>query len=113
MQQIPVGDPVLWRAAAKRAAVLAVNRTVFLTCEDDPERGQEALFCVASATQEGEHYVVRVLTDPAGSTSVGCSCQAAVNARKCWHAAAALLQCGLLRVPPPSRPEPTEAAVAA
>ncbi len=91
-----VGCPESWQRVAERAVSLMINRTEFVFSNDDAEFGSEVLFRVTSATEEGEHYAVRVLQDLAGVQSVKCTCQASFHGRRCWHAAAALIRCGLV-----------------
>ena len=91
-----VGNPNSWQRVAERAVSLMINRTEFVFSNDDVEFGSEALLRVTSATEEGAHYAVRVLQDLTGVHSVKCTCQASFYGRRCWHAAAALIRCGIV-----------------
>lgn len=91
-----VGDPQAWTRTVERALPFMTNRVEYLFAADDAVYGSEVVFRVSSATVEGETYGVRVYQTPAGERSVSCTCEGSFRGRRCWHAAAALMRCGIV-----------------
>jgi hypothetical protein len=91
-----VGSPQSWKHTVERAIPFMCNRTEYLFSADDAVYGSEVVFRVQSATTEGETYGVRVYQALNGEQSVSCTCIGSFNGRRCWHAAAALMRCGIV-----------------
>jgi hypothetical protein len=91
-----VGSPESWKRTVERALPFMCNRTEYLFSADDAVYGSEVVFRVQSATTEGETYGVRVYQALDGTQSVSCTCEGSFHGRRCWHAAAALLRCGVV-----------------
>jgi hypothetical protein len=108
-----VGDAKSWTRTVERALPFMVNRIEYLFSADDPVYGSEVVFRVSSATVEGETYGVRVYQSTSGEQSVSCTCVGSFHGRRCWHAAAALMRCGIVTVDVPPTPDNTAVAIEA
>jgi hypothetical protein len=108
-----VGDAKSWTRTVERALPFMVNRIEYLFSADDPVYGSEVVFRVSSATVEGETYGVRVYQSTSGEQSVTCTCVGSFHGRRCWHAAAALMRCGIVTLEVEVKPEHEAVAIEA
>jgi hypothetical protein len=108
-----VGNPDTWKRTVERALPFMTNRVEYLFAHDDAVSGSEVIFRVSSATVEGETYGVRVYQTLDGERSVSCTCVGSFHGRRCWHAAAALMRCGIVTLEIPPTPANTAVAIEA
>ena len=95
-----------WQAAISKAETHATNRVTFGRTMAHDGEATDSWFYVASATAEGEFYVV-VVSQYQGDTATQCTCKAGEFGRPCWHAAACLIRLGV------HTPTPVPAVLAA
>lgn len=90
-----------WQVALAKVESLAVNRVTFSRRMDAHEDEAVASWLyVASATAEGETYIV-IVNEFAGDIASSCTCRAGQFGRACWHQAAAIQRMGPMPNPAP------------